>query len=190
MEIYSRVDSQLVKAGCGCIGLKVLEILKLARPWPSWSKTKPTLPLLQITHLEVQVCPSRGNSSYFKLCFPYCIGFMCKYTLCFIAPVSATTPSPPSPIDSPSPGSSFPPYAPLSFPALSPTITSGTIIEWNVKEGQLISPGDVLCSVETDKSKMEWESQEDGYIAKILIPDGTSDIEVGAPCAILVEDQV
>lgn len=87
-------------------------------------------------------------------------------------------------------GSSFPPYAPLSFPALSPTITAGTIIEWNVKEGQLIAPGDVLCSVETDKSKMDWESQEDGYIAKILVPDGTSDIEVGAPCAILVEDQV
>lgn len=59
-----------------------------------------------------------------------------------------------------------------------------------MKEGQQIAPGDVLCSVETDKSTLDWECQEEGFVAKILVPGGTSNIEVGAHCAILVEDEV
>ena len=37
---------------------------------------------------------------------------------------------------------------------------------------------------------MDWESQDDGYIAKLLVPDGAKDIPVGSPVAVFVEDQV
>jgi pyruvate dehydrogenase E2 component (dihydrolipoamide acetyltransferase) len=35
---------------------------------------------------------------------------------------------------------------------------------------------------------MEWESQEDGYIAKLLLSDGAKDIAVGTPVVVLVEE--
>ena len=51
-----------------------------------------------------------------------------------------------------------------------------------------MAPGDVLADIETDKATMAFENQEDGFIAKLLVPDGANDIQVGHPVAILVED--
>lgn len=48
--------------------------------------------------------------------------------------------------------------------------------------------GDVLADIETDKATLAWENQEDGFIAKILVPAGSKDIPVGQALAILVED--
>lgn len=58
----------------------------------------------------------------------------------------------------------------LEMPALSPTMSEGNILLWSKKEGDLVKPGDVLCEIQTDKATMGFESQEEGYLAKILIP--------------------
>ncbi len=53
-----------------------------------------------------------------------------------------------------------------------------------------MSAGELYCEVETDKATMGWEAQEEGFIAKILVPDGSKDIAVGTPMFIVVEDKV
>jgi len=77
----------------------------------------------------------------------------------------------------------------MNMPALSPTMTQGSIGAWKKKEGESISPGDVLCEIETDKATMDFECQEDGFLAKILAPEGTKDWPVGKPVAVLVDDK-
>ena len=54
------------------------------------------------------------------------------------------------------------------MPALSPTMTTGTISKWNLAEGIPFAAGDVLCKIGTDKATMDFEAQDDGYVAKIL----------------------
>ncbi|KAL9657557.1 hypothetical protein ABK040_000984 [Willaertia magna] len=76
----------------------------------------------------------------------------------------------------------------ISMPALSPTMTKGNIAKWLKKEGDKLVPGDLICEVETDKSTLEFEFQEEGYLAKILKPSGSRDVDLGAPIAILVDD--
>nr|WP_129408356.1 dihydrolipoamide acetyltransferase family protein [Marinitoga lauensis] len=56
--------------------------------------------------------------------------------------------------------------------ALSPTMEKGTIVKWNVKEGDSFKEGDILCEVETDKTTMEYELMEEGTILKIIVPEG------------------
>ncbi|XP_054787843.1 dihydrolipoyllysine-residue acetyltransferase component 1 of pyruvate dehydrogenase complex, mitochondrial [Prosopis cineraria] len=76
----------------------------------------------------------------------------------------------------------------LEMPALSPTMSQGNIAKWRKKEGDKIEVGDVLCEIETDKATLEFESLEEGFLAKILVPDGSKDVPVGQPIAITVED--
>ncbi|KAF5826934.1 single hybrid motif-containing protein [Dunaliella salina] len=85
--------------------------------------------------------------------------------------------------------SSFPPHQVMGMPALSPTMTQGNISRWLKKEGEEVGPGMLLAEVETDKATMEWEAQEEGYVAKILKPDGAKDVAVGEPVYVLVEEQ-
>lgn len=54
------------------------------------------------------------------------------------------------------------------MPALSPTMTEGKIVKWNVKEGDHVDVGDSICEVETDKATVAFEATDKGYIAKIL----------------------
>ncbi|KAH1191554.1 Dihydrolipoyllysine-residue acetyltransferase component 1 of pyruvate dehydrogenase complex, mitochondrial [Glycine max] len=72
----------------------------------------------------------------------------------------------------------------LGMPALSPTMTQGNIAKWRKKEGEKIEVGDVLCEIETDKATLEFESLEEGFLAKILVPEGSKDVPVGQPIAI------
>ena len=65
----------------------------------------------------------------------------------------------------------------------------GNIITWRVKEGDKIGPGDVLCEIETDKAKLEFEFQEEGYVAKILRPEDSKDVLVGDTIAIVAESK-
>lgn len=85
--------------------------------------------------------------------------------------------------------SGLPPHQEIGMPSLSPTMTEGNIARWLKKEGDKISPGEVLCEVETDKATVEMECMEEGYLAKIVHGDGAKEIKVGEIIAITVEDE-
>ena len=74
------------------------------------------------------------------------------------------------------------------MPALSPTMTEGTLAKWNVKEGDSVASGDVMAEIETDKATMEFEAVDEGVIGKILIEAGTEGVAVNTPIAILLEE--
>jgi pyruvate dehydrogenase complex dihydrolipoamide acetyltransferase, long form len=74
------------------------------------------------------------------------------------------------------------------MPALSPTMTQGGIGSWSKKVGDELQPGEAIAEIETDKASMDFEFQEEGYLAKILIQEGTQDIPVGKPIAVYVEN--
>jgi pyruvate dehydrogenase E1 component beta subunit len=73
----------------------------------------------------------------------------------------------------------------LKMPALSPTMEEGTLAKWLVKEGDDVKSGDILAEIETDKATMEFEAVDEGKITKILVPEGTDGVKVGAPIALL-----
>lgn len=75
------------------------------------------------------------------------------------------------------------------MPALSPTMEKGNIAKWLLKIGDEVKPGDAMADVETDKATVAFESVEAGYIAKILVGDGSNDIIVGTPVAVLAENK-
>lgn len=72
----------------------------------------------------------------------------------------------------------YPPHTVVRMPALSPTMTQGNLGEWAKKLGDPIAPGDVLVAIETDKAQMDYECQDDGFLAKILMPANTADVLV------------
>ena len=73
----------------------------------------------------------------------------------------------------------------LKMPALSPTMEEGTLAKWLVKEGDSVKSGDILAEIETDKATMEFEAVDEGTITKILVPEGTDGVKVGAPIALM-----
>ncbi|CAB3385838.1 Hypothetical predicted protein [Cloeon dipterum] len=83
----------------------------------------------------------------------------------------------------------LPSHKKVLLPALSPTMESGTIISWEKKEGDQLNEGDLLAEIETDKATMGFETPEEGYLAKILIPGGTKDVPIGKLVCIIVESQ-
>ncbi|KAF8430023.1 dihydrolipoyllysine-residue acetyltransferase component of pyruvate dehydrogenase complex [Tirmania nivea] len=83
---------------------------------------------------------------------------------------------------------SFPRHHIIKMPALSPTMTVGNIGSWNKQPGDTLSPGEVLVEIETDKAQMDFEFQDDGVLAKILVPSGEKDVAVGNPIAVYVDD--
>jgi len=76
----------------------------------------------------------------------------------------------------------------ILMPALSPTMEEGTLAKWNVKEGDVVSSGDVIAEIETDKATMEVEAVDDGVIEAILIPAGTEGVKVNTPIAKLKDE--
>jgi pyruvate dehydrogenase E2 component (dihydrolipoamide acetyltransferase) len=76
----------------------------------------------------------------------------------------------------------------LKMPALSPTMEEGTLAKWLVKEGDTVKSGDILAEIETDKATMEYEAVDEGVIAKIVVPEGTDEVKVGAVIAIMAEE--
>jgi pyruvate dehydrogenase E2 component (dihydrolipoyllysine-residue acetyltransferase) len=73
----------------------------------------------------------------------------------------------------------------ILMPALSPTMEKGNLARWVKKEGDAVKAGDILAEIETDKATMEYEAIDEGVIAKILVPEGTADVAVNAPIAVL-----
>ena len=76
----------------------------------------------------------------------------------------------------------------ILMPALSPTMEEGTLAKWLKKEGDTISAGDIIAEIETDKATMEFEAVDEGIMGKILIAEGTENVKVNTPIAVLVED--
>merc|ERR1712013_697629 len=85
--------------------------------------------------------------------------------------------------------SSLPPHITVALPALSPTMEMGSIVTWEKKEGDKVSEGDLLCEIETDKATMGFETPEEGFMGKIVIPAGAKDIPIGKLLCIIVENQ-
>ncbi|CAN6632630.1 dihydrolipoyllysine-residue acetyltransferase component of pyruvate dehydrogenase complex, mitochondrial [Trichomonascus vanleenenianus] len=83
---------------------------------------------------------------------------------------------------------SFPAHTVIDMPALSPTMTQGNIGTWQKSVGDKLAPGEVLVDIETDKATMDFEFQEEGYLAKILLEAGSKDVPVGKPIGVYVED--
>jgi pyruvate dehydrogenase E2 component (dihydrolipoamide acetyltransferase) len=73
----------------------------------------------------------------------------------------------------------------ILMPALSPTMEKGNLAKWLKKEGDKVKSGDVIAEIETDKATMEYEAVDEGTLAKILVPEGTQDVPVNSPIAVL-----
>jgi pyruvate dehydrogenase E2 component (dihydrolipoamide acetyltransferase) len=76
----------------------------------------------------------------------------------------------------------------ILMPALSPTMEKGNLAKWLKKEGDAVKTGDVIAEIETDKATMEYESVDDGVMAKIVVPEGTSDVAVNQLIAVLAQE--
>lgn len=76
----------------------------------------------------------------------------------------------------------------LKMPALSPTMEEGTLAKWLVKEGDMVSSGDILAEIETDKATMEFEAVDEGVISQILVAEGTDGVKVGTVIALIAAD--
>ncbi|WP_336081169.1 pyruvate dehydrogenase complex dihydrolipoamide acetyltransferase [Thalassospira sp. CH_XMU1448-2] len=74
------------------------------------------------------------------------------------------------------------------MPALSPTMTEGTLAKWHVKEGDTVESGDVIAEIETDKATMEVEAVDEGKIGKILVAEGSEGVAVNEVIALLLEE--
>ena len=76
----------------------------------------------------------------------------------------------------------------VTMPALSPTMTEGTLAKWLKSEGDQVDAGDVIAEIETDKATMEVEAVDEGKLAKILVPEGTEGVPVNDLIAVLLEE--
>src|SRR3954453_22906352 len=72
------------------------------------------------------------------------------------------------------------------MPALSPTMEKGKLAKWLKKEGDQVKSGDVLAEIETDKATMEVEAVDEGTVGKLLIAEGTEDVPVNTPIAVIL----
>src|SRR5215470_2332531 len=74
------------------------------------------------------------------------------------------------------------------MPALSPTMEKGNLAKWIKGEGDRVRSGDIIAEIETDKATMEVEATDEGTLGKILVPEGTADVAVNTPIAVILSD--
>jgi pyruvate dehydrogenase E1 component beta subunit len=74
------------------------------------------------------------------------------------------------------------------MPALSPTMEKGNLAKWVKGEGDKVKAGDVIAEIETDKATMEVEAVDEGTLGKILVPEGTADVAVNTPIAMILAE--
>ncbi|KAK9478049.1 2-oxoacid dehydrogenases acyltransferase-domain-containing protein [Lipomyces japonicus] len=84
---------------------------------------------------------------------------------------------------------SYPKHTIIDMPALSPTMTQGNVGKWQKAIGESLAPGEILVEIETDKAQMDYEFQDDGFLAKILLEEGAKDIPVGKPIGVYVTEE-
>uniref|UniRef100_A0A158R4L7 Acetyltransferase component of pyruvate dehydrogenase complex n=1 Tax=Syphacia muris TaxID=451379 RepID=A0A158R4L7_9BILA len=102
-------------------------------------------------------------------------------------PKEETKAAEPAAEEAAAPAGNLPEHKEIPLPALSPTMEHGNIVSWQKKEGEELSEGDLLCEIETDKATMGFETPEEGFLAKILIPEGSKDVPIGKLLCIIVE---
>jgi pyruvate dehydrogenase E1 component beta subunit len=73
----------------------------------------------------------------------------------------------------------------ILMPALSPTMEEGKLAKWHVKVGDDVKSGDVIAEIETDKATMEVEAVDEGKVSEILVPEGTENVKVNTPIAVI-----
>jgi len=106
------------------------------------------------------------------------------------APPQPTQTQAPPPAPKPqAPATNFPPHTKVGLPALSPSMEKGNLAKWRKKEGDKVKAGDIIAEIETDKATVEFEFTDNGYLAKILVPEGTKDVALGDTIAIVVEKE-
>ena len=71
------------------------------------------------------------------------------------------------------------------MPALSPTMEEGKLAKWVKKKGDTVKSGDVIAEIETDKATMEVEAVDEGTLSEILVPEGTENVKVNTPIAVI-----
>ena len=76
----------------------------------------------------------------------------------------------------------------ILMPALSPTMTEGTLAKWLKKEGEAINAGEVIAEIETDKATMEVEAVDEGTLGKIVVAGNTENVPVNKVIALLLEE--
>jgi pyruvate dehydrogenase E2 component (dihydrolipoamide acetyltransferase) len=76
----------------------------------------------------------------------------------------------------------------ILMPALSPTMEKGNLAKWLKKEGDAVKSGDIIAEIETDKATMEVEAVDEGILAKIVVPEGTSDVPVNQLIALIAAE--
>ena len=76
----------------------------------------------------------------------------------------------------------------ILMPALSPTMSEGTVAKWLKAEGDPITAGDAVAEIETDKATMEIEAVDEGVLGRILVPAGTENVAVNTPIALLLQE--
>src|SRR5271167_641112 len=74
------------------------------------------------------------------------------------------------------------------MPALSPTMEKGNLAKWVKNEGDVVKAGDVIAEIETDKATMEVEAVDEGTLGRILVPEGTADVAVNTPIAMILAE--
>ncbi len=74
------------------------------------------------------------------------------------------------------------------MPALSPTMEKGNLAKWIKHEGDKVKAGDVIAEIETDKATMEVEAIDEGTLGRILVPEGTADVAVNTPIAMILAE--
>src|SRR3954462_7889325 len=72
----------------------------------------------------------------------------------------------------------------IGLPKLSPTMEEGVLLRWTKKEGDKVSPGDLVAEVETDKANMDFNIEDEGVLLKLLVKEGDT-VKLGAPVAII-----
>src|SRR5688572_8047284 len=72
----------------------------------------------------------------------------------------------------------------IGLPKLSPTMEEGVLVRWTKKEGDKVSPGDLVAEVETDKANMDFNIEDEGTLLKLLVKEGDT-VKLGAPVAII-----
>src|ERR1700753_2939027 len=77
---------------------------------------------------------------------------------------------------------------PVLMPALSPTMEKGNLAKWVKQQGDKVKSGDIIAEIETDKATMEVEATDEGTLGQILVPEGTADVAVNTPIAVILSE--
>lgn len=76
----------------------------------------------------------------------------------------------------------------IKMPASSPGMSEGTLVRWLKREGDIVSVGDIIAEVETDKAVVEVEAMDEGVLGQVLVEDGTDHVLVDTPIALLLQE--